>query len=96
MRHLELCDGKYTIINDLENGGGFKALRYGNEWRSLAGDNLVLALFYEVEELNQKLEHLDSVLLKTKQVATERITELEKENKELKNELINWHKEFMF
>lgn len=65
MTRIELNGGKYTIINELDNGGGFIALRYGEEWRSLAGDNLVLALFHKIEELIEENERLqyDSELL---------------------------------
>jgi len=51
---LELADGKYTIV--LASGKEdfrFEALRYGNEWRNLAGDNLVLALVHKVQELQE-------------------------------------------
>lgn len=51
MNKLELMDGKYTVINELHEGGGFRALRYGEEWRSLSGDNLVLAMYHEIERV---------------------------------------------
>lgn len=57
MRRINLCDGKYTIINDLDNGGEFKALRYGEEWRNLTGDKLVLALFEELEKARDEAEY---------------------------------------
>jgi len=34
----------------------FKALRYDEEWRDLVGDNLVLAMFYEIQNLREQLE----------------------------------------
>ena len=55
MYKLELENGKYTIIEDL-NKGKFEALRYGDDWRSLIGDNLILALVYKVQELEEKLK----------------------------------------
>jgi len=55
-RKIELCEGKYTIMNDLETGGGIRALRYGEEWRDLTGDNLVLALYQKVVELEAEVE----------------------------------------
>lgn len=58
MRKIDLYDGKYTIINELETGGSFRALRYGEEWRNLAGDNLVLALFQELEEAKEEVKKL--------------------------------------
>lgn len=62
LRKLVLCDGKYTVVNELENGGGFYALRHGEKWRSLAGDNLVLAMFQEIEELVELKEAYESAL----------------------------------
>ena len=50
MYKLELNNGKYTIIEDLENGK-FEALRYGEEWRDLTGDNLILALVSRIKKL---------------------------------------------
>ena len=58
MSKIELMDGKYTVVNELEEGGGFRALRYGEEWRNLAGDNLILAMAYEIEELKVEIERL--------------------------------------
>lgn len=52
MIKIELEGGKYTIIHD--NGCGLKALRYGEEWRNLVGDNLVLAMTNEIERLREK------------------------------------------
>ena len=43
-----LNDGKYKIILDKDQ---FKALRYGEEWRDLTGDNLILFLCFEIEKL---------------------------------------------
>lgn len=44
--------GKYTVIFE---GGTFKALRYGEEWRDLCGDGLVLTMLFEVERLRNEL-----------------------------------------
>lgn len=52
MTKIELEGGKYTIIH--ENGCNLRALRYGEEWRNLIGDNLVLAMAQEIEELREK------------------------------------------
>jgi len=62
MSKIELMDGKYMVINELEEGGGFRALRYGEEWRNLVGDNLVLAMAYEIEELREKLAETEVML----------------------------------
>jgi hypothetical protein len=56
MKELKLCDGKYTVVNELNSGGGFYALRYGEKWRTLAGDNLVYAMFQEIEDLRDNLK----------------------------------------
>lgn len=39
-------DGKYTVVLT-NNGGSFRALRYGEEWRDLTGDDMALSMFYE-------------------------------------------------
>jgi hypothetical protein len=46
-------DNKYEVVIDWGNGG-IKALRYGEEWRNLNGDNLVLAMAYRIQELEEK------------------------------------------
>lgn len=63
MDKIELNAGKYTVVNELGKGGGFHALRYGEKWRSLAGDNLVLAMFHEIEELRERLDVAEGLLL---------------------------------
>lgn len=50
---ITLCDGKYVVQHD--NGMNFKALRYGEEWRSLTGDGLVLAMAQRITELETLL-----------------------------------------
>ncbi|MDF1510704.1 hypothetical protein PZE06_21445 [Robertmurraya sp. DFI.2.37] len=62
MEKIELNDGKYTVVNELNSGGKFYALRHGEEWRSLAGDNLVLAMFHKIEELSEKLSQAEDLL----------------------------------
>jgi NTP pyrophosphatase (non-canonical NTP hydrolase) len=44
---------KYEIIIDWENDV-FEALRYGQQWRRLVGDNLALAMAYEIQTLREK------------------------------------------
>lgn len=49
---IKLDDGKYTyILNDKEH----KALRHGEEWRDLTGDNLILNMGFEIESLRTQL-----------------------------------------
>lgn len=43
----ESKDKKYTVIFN-EKTGEFKALRYGEPWRDLVGDNLILNMFFEL------------------------------------------------
>jgi len=54
---LSLCEGKYTIHFDLQTGRS-ECLHYGEPWRELHGDKLILAMFdriVELESLNEKL-----------------------------------------
>ena len=54
----DFVNGKYTVI--FEDSGGLKALRYGEEWRDLTGDGLVLSMLQEVEELRQIVNEVHS------------------------------------
>ena len=63
---IVLQDGKYEVISSDENGFEFKALRYGKDWQSLVGDNLALAMFYRIQELEHEnkefkdtIEHIE-------------------------------------
>lgn len=47
----EIKVGDYTVIH--ENGTNFHALRHGEKWRDLTGDNLVLALVNRIEQLEK-------------------------------------------
>lgn len=47
----EIKVGEYTVIH--ENGTNFHALRHGEQWRDLTGDNLVLALVSRIEQLEK-------------------------------------------
>jgi hypothetical protein len=50
-RH-DFADGKYTVINDR---GKLTALRYGEPWRDITGDNLIYWMLVEVAALKQQL-----------------------------------------
>lgn len=53
---ITLEDGKYRVVlprNYLD--GGMKALRYGQPWRNLAGDNLILAMAQEIDRLRKQI-----------------------------------------
>lgn len=54
-----LDGGKYEIII-IDNGREFKALINGEEWRNLLGDNLILAMFYKIQGLEEKIKKLQS------------------------------------
>jgi hypothetical protein len=57
MYKLVLQEGKYEIhlSPDLKV---FKSLRYGEEWRDLTGDNLILALVCKIEEQEIEIKNL--------------------------------------
>jgi hypothetical protein len=58
MDKISLYDGKYEVIHN-SNPYEFKALRYGEPWRDLCGDNLILQMFFrilELEEENKKMQ----------------------------------------
>lgn len=46
-------DGKYTIIYE---DGKLSALRYGEPWRDLVGDGMVLAMLQEINFLKEQRE----------------------------------------
>lgn len=52
---LDICDGKYTLIIDMDTGRA-ECLRYGEKWRDLVGDKMVLALFDELVEARARAE----------------------------------------
>jgi len=54
--YLELEDGKYTVYQ--EKQGSIKALRYGEPWRDLCGDNLVFYLMVELSEAKEKIRKM--------------------------------------
>lgn len=54
---LDLCDGKYTVIFDLKTGQA-ECLRYGEPWRSLVGDKMVLAMFDELVAAREQRDRL--------------------------------------
>lgn len=58
MYEVTVADGKYTISHD--NGTAFKALRYGEPWRDLTGDGLLLALVQHIEKLEGQIEYSQS------------------------------------
>lgn len=53
----ELDNGKYTYIYQ---NGVQKALRYGEQWRDLTGDNFVFHMAHEIDELQAKVVELEA------------------------------------
>lgn len=58
MLRLELGQGKYTYI--LHDDGRQEALRYGEPWRDLVGDNLVFHLGSTIETLQARVKELEA------------------------------------
>jgi hypothetical protein len=53
MSDIILCDGKYTLRRHAD--ARMEALRYGEPWRELSGDNLVYWLANEIDVLRNAL-----------------------------------------
>lgn len=56
MINVTICDGKYTIIQDAT--GRTKVLRYGQEWRQVTGDNVILGSAHEISNLRNSVARL--------------------------------------
>lgn len=50
--------GEYEVIEDLQSRT-FKALRHGEEWKELIGDNLIMALIDRIEKLENELKVIE-------------------------------------
>ena len=57
---IDVCDGKYTIIYDFETGQS-ECLRYGEKWRDLCGDKMVLAMFDTIVELRERAAEVEDL-----------------------------------
>jgi hypothetical protein len=55
---IDLENGKYKLIHYID--AGLVALRYGEPWRKLTGDNLIYFLGLKIIELNEEIENLKS------------------------------------
>lgn len=62
MKTIDLDNGKYTVVYDKTDSYPVKRLRYGEEWRTLLGDNLIYWLCARIEELEEKINHVGSNL----------------------------------
>jgi hypothetical protein len=54
---VEVNDGKYTVV--IHDNGRLEALRHGESWRWLTGDNLVFCLAAELYEAREKIIRLE-------------------------------------
>lgn len=54
--YVEVGNGKYAVY--MEKNGTLKALRYGEPWRDLCGDNLVYNLMVELIEAQDKIKEV--------------------------------------
>ena len=54
-------EGKYTVIFE---GGKLSAERYGERWRDLAGDGMVLAMLQDYDNLQGKAHKMECLLRK--------------------------------
>jgi len=52
---IDINDGKYSVIND---EGRLTALRYGEPWRNLSGDNLIYWMFVEIVSLKAEIAQM--------------------------------------
>ena len=59
MESIDLENGKYTVIND---NGKMSALRYGEPWRDLVGDNLIYFMMIEIVSLREKIKDQESAV----------------------------------
>lgn len=63
---------KYEIVIDWPNGV-FHALRHGEQWRTLVGDNLALAMAYEIQHLrDEKASSISTLVHEAHQNAIEK------------------------
>lgn len=56
---LDICDGKYTVIIDMQTGQA-ECLRYGEKWRDLTGDKMVLAMFDTIVDVRGQCDELQT------------------------------------
>lgn len=52
--YIDIAGGKYTVYQ--EHNGALKALRYGEPWQDLCGNNLVANLMVELIEAKKKIK----------------------------------------
>ena len=64
MIKVKVDDDKYTVFlpTEPQDHRNFRALRYGEEWRDLTGDNLIYNLAYELNEARAENARLRDAL----------------------------------
>lgn len=53
---VQVDSGKYELTQN--NDGSVSVKRHGKDWRDVTGDNLILALAYEIDHLRKGLKIL--------------------------------------
>jgi hypothetical protein len=81
MSEIILEDDKYTVLH--EDGANLRALHYGEPWRDLVGDGLVLALVQRIEYLNRGIKtqnHTYAELVRSHHYALEDVADTAYDN----------------
>lgn len=58
---VKLENGKYTV--EQSDNGELYALRYGEPWRDLCGDNLVYSMASEIDRLRTQIQEATNCLV---------------------------------
>jgi|GEM_PF-2171979 len=59
-KRINFYDNKYTILIN-ENGVPMEALRYGEPWQDIIGDNLIYHMLCRILELEDEIESLKAI-----------------------------------
>ena len=57
IQQIDVGFGKYTVVFD-DATGKLSALRYGEPWRDLVGDNLIYWLSIELKKAREKIQEM--------------------------------------
>ncbi len=78
---IKLAGGKYELV--VPDGGGMHALRHGEAWRDLTGDNLIFELAWEITgratqlaRIAEIIEHVDVRCMATDGPVTRTLDEM--------------------
>ena len=58
MLSVSIENGKYTVVQ--EDDGTVCVQRFGEDWRGVTGDKLILTLAYEIDKLREQLKGVSS------------------------------------